>query len=146
MAILDFTTAPSNAPSSNGRRMPFAGQTTTATDQPNATLWMNIGYDIETVNEAGETVKRFINLPFGLPIDTMREVETRGQNEDYVKQQHARNGLLKHLQTAGAQLKPGQEVVVALTVKLRRVKDELAVVATNNEYIADLSDLLIAAE
>src|SRR5262245_25220734 len=109
MAILDFNSMP---PRNSGRSN--AGQQ--QDDLPKSQLWLNVGY---------EANGKFINLPLGMAIDTMRPADTRGQNEDFVKQQSARNDLLKALQQLGASFEPGQEQEINLVVKLRRVNAEL---------------------
>ena len=68
MSILDFTTTAA-APSRNNGNRPFAGQTGPSDDKPASKLWMNIGYEING---------KFVSLPLGLPIDTMREASTNG--------------------------------------------------------------------
>lgn len=127
MGILDFdTTAPKSAGATTNRR------TTAAQDRPAAKLWLNVGY---------EANGRFVNLPVGIPVDTMELLPIRGQNEEWAQFQSARNGLLKAIQEAGDKLEPGAEVEVKLTVKLRKVNDELAVSAEDNAFAADLSGL-----
>lgn len=129
MAILNFNAAPQAS-----NRSPFAGLQTPSNERPKAKLWLNIGYDING---------KFINLPVGLPIDTMEAADVRGQNEDWIKQRTAQNELLKALQAHGAALAPGQEEIVTLTVKLRRVNEQMEIPAGTNEYAADLSSLFV---
>ncbi len=116
MGVLDFA-AQQNAPTARSR--------TARDDRPKAKVWLNIGY------QAGD---KFITLPVGLPIDTMEPVEVRGQNEDWIKQQNARNGLLEMLQQAGASLEAGEEKTVNLTIQLRRTNEEVQVATVDNEY------------
>jgi len=135
MAILDFTgtaQAPSRGNTST-RRMPF-GEMSNMADRPRAKVWLNIGY---------EANGKFINLPIGLPIDTMEAAEVRGQNSDWVKQRNAQNALLEALKKAGASLEPGQEQEVNLSIRIRRVNEELVVESTSNEYAVDFSSLLV---
>jgi len=126
MAILNFETAPTNTRGNT----PFAGMNN---EQPKSKMWVNIGY---------ESNGKFINLPLGMPIDTMKPAEVKGQNEDWVKQRTASNDLLKALQTLGASFEPGHEETINLIVKLRRVNEEMEVSKTDNEYSADLSFLV----
>lgn len=137
MAILNFNSTPTNAPNSTGnkQRMPFGGLSNPS-DRPKSKLWLNIGYDKNG---------KFINLPLGMPIDTMEAAEVRGQNEDFIKQRTAQNELLKALQQLGSSFEPGQEQVINLTIKLRRVNEEIDVSKTENEYSVDLGSLLLAA-
>ena len=130
MGILDFDSAAktNNAAASgtgrNGR--------TQAQDRPAAKLWLNLGYDANG---------RFVNLPVGIPVDTMELLPIRGQNEEWAQFQSARNQLLKAIQEAGDNLEPGAEVEVNLTVKLRKVNEEIEVKAEDNAFAADLSKL-----
>lgn len=127
MGILDFdTTAPKSAGASNNRR------TTAPQDRPAAKLWLNVGY---------EANGRFVNLPVGIPVDTMESLPIRGQNEEWAKFQSSRNELLKAIQEAGDKMEPGAEIEVKLTVKLRKVNEELAVSTKDNEFSTDLSKL-----
>lgn len=124
------------------RSMPFgqmlqgaAPATTEA--KPAAKVWLNVGYEV-----AG----KFINLPLGLPIDTMGEAKVQGQNEDWVKQRNAQNQLLKMLQDLGMSFEPGQEQTINLQVRLRKVNEDKIVAKEDNEYSIDMSSLLVAAE
>ena len=93
------------------------------TDRPKAQLWLNIGYTVQVLDEAGNTVDKFVNLPMGLPLDTMEEVATNSSNQNYAALQVAKNDLLKQLIAAGADLPSGEERIVKLEVQLRRVND-----------------------
>ena len=125
MGILDFeTTAKSNT---SGRR-----NAQQASDRPAAKLWLNVGYDANG---------RFVNLPVGIPVDTMELLPIRGQNEEWAQFQSARNDLLKAIQEAGDNLEPGAEVEVKLVVKLRKVNEEIEVKPEDNEFATDLSKL-----
>ena len=139
MAILDSLTAPVNA-GPKGPLFSRPGAAAAASnDRPKAKVWLNIGY------QAGD---KFINLPIGLPVDTMDAVDVRGQNEDWVKQQTARNSFLKDLQAYGASLQPGQEVILnpesMIQIRMRRVSEQLDVKPADNEYAVDLGSLLSA--
>ena len=126
MGILDFEAA---AKTNNNSR---SGQRQAQADRPAAKLWLNVGYDANG---------RFVNLPVGIPVDTMELLPIRGQNEEWAQFQSARNQLLKAIQEAGDNLEPGAEVEVKLTVKLRKVNEEIAVNAEDNTFAADLSKL-----
>jgi hypothetical protein len=129
MGILDFT-IPTNKPAANASNQ--------RNDRPKAKLWLNIGY---------ESNGKFVNLPVGLPIDTMEGVKATGQNEDWIKFQSARNGLMEALQKFGSQLTPGQEVDVPnLIIRLRSVNEETVVDAATNEYAIDLSAMFKASQ
>ena len=126
MGILDFETTKNTAPA--GRR-----NAQQASDRPQAKLWLNVGYDANG---------RFVNLPVGIPVDTMELLPIRGQNEEWAQFQSARNDLLKAIQEAGDNLQPGAEVEVKLVVKLRKVNEELEVSKKDNPFAANLSSLI----
>lgn len=125
-------------------RSPFAGLATVSpTDRPKAKLWLNTGYVI-----AGSD--KFINLPVGLPIDTMEPAPVGGQNEDWLKQRQAQNEFLKSLQAVGADMAPGEErdIIrqdmgngITLVVRLRRVNEERAVPLATNEYAVNFTSM-----
>lgn len=125
MGILDFTPAGNNSGivPSNRRNQ---------SDKPPAKLWLNVGY---------EANGRFVNLPVGIPVDTMEELPVRGQNEEWAAFQTARNQLLKAIQQAGDNLEPGAEVEVKLTVKLRKVNEQVSVNDEDNAFAIDLTAL-----
>ena len=127
MGILDFEAAAktNNTSRSAGRQ---AQQ-----DRPAAKLWLNVGYDANG---------RFVNLPVGIPVDTMELLPIRGQNEEWAQFQSARNQLLKAIQEAGDNLEPGAEVEVKLVVKLRKVNEEIEVSKEYNPFAANLSALI----
>ena len=129
MGILDFdSAAKTNTAAASGT----SNRRTQAQDRPSAKLWLNVGYDANG---------RFVNLPVGIPVDTMELLPIRGQNEEWAQFQSARNQLLKAIQEAGDNLEPGAEVEVKLTVKLRKVNEEVEVKAEDNAFAADLSKL-----
>lgn len=136
MSVLNLN-QPTATPS---RRIPFGSMSNpNATDgaqRPKAKVWLNIGYGANG---------KFINLPIGLPIDTMEAADVRGQSMEWVKQRTAQNDLLKALQQYGLNLQPGQEQTINLEVRLRRVNDELAVAAGDNEFAIDFSQLFAPA-
>lgn len=127
MGILDFEAAKTNtsATSRSGRQA--------QSDRPAAKLWLNVGYDANG---------RFVNLPVGIPVDTMETLPIRGQNEEWAQFQSARNDLLKAIQEAGDNLEPGAEVEVKLVVKLRKVNEEIEVSKESNPFAANLSSLI----
>lgn len=129
MAILNFDSN-NNTPA---RRTPFSNLNNPS-DRPKAKVWLNIGYE-----KAG----KFINLPIGMPLDTMEPAKVSGQNEEWIKIQTARNALLEALQALGANLKPGEEIDVSnLTIKIRHVAEEREVKPEENEFSMDLGSLL----
>lgn len=126
MSIIDFETT-SRPPAAGRRNVPVA-------DRPQAQTWVNIGYMVNG---------RFVNLPIGMPLDTMEPLAATGQNQDWVAFTTARNDLLKKLQALGDKLQPGEEVdVPILTIKIRKVNKALA--ADAGEYAIDLDDAFSA--
>ena len=126
MGILDFEAAKTNTTAPRSGRQ-------AAQDRPAAKLWLNVGYDANG---------RFVNLPVGIPVDTMETLPIRGQNEEWAQFQSARNDLLKAIQEAGDNLEPGAEVEVKLVVKLRKVNEEIEVSKEDNPFAANLSALI----
>ena len=106
----------------------FAAKTAAApaTARSKAQIWMNLGYEIQVPATDGTMETRFINLPMGLPLDTMEEVATTSSNEVFAAMQIAKNDLLKQLLAAAADLPPGGERIVNLQVQMRRVNDAAA--------------------
>lgn len=138
MGILDFEAAAKN----NNSSRTSAARTAPA-DRPQAKVWMNVGYDVEFTNEQGELETRFINLPVGIPLDTMEPLAIRGQNESFAHLRAAQNNLLSELQAAGDALEPGEEKTVNLTIRLRKVNDAINVSDTsNNPFVKPLAGLV----
>ena len=112
----------------------FGSKTSTAApakEYAKAAIWLNIGYEVEVPVEDGSTETRFINLPMGLPLDTMEEVKTNSSNETFAAMQVAKNDLLKQLLAAAADLPPGGERIVKLQVQMRRVNEASNVALSN---------------
>lgn len=132
MALIDFNESRNTQPAARtgGRQRPVDAN---GQPLPQAKLWLNVGY------MKGD---RFINLPLGLPIDTMEPVEIRGSNQDWLKFNKARNDLLEALKGMIEKLGPGDEVDLPnLIIKIRRTQGEVAIEGENT-YEADFSDLL----
>lgn len=105
-------------------------------DRPKAQFWLNIGY---TANEGTEDAK-FISLPTGIPLDTQEPLNTKSSNEDFRAMRCAQNDLLEQLLDFAKGLEPGQEGVIQLQVQLRRVKEDVAPIAADeNKYARKLS-------
>lgn len=90
--------------------------------KPKTKVWVNVGLEIP-VN--GETV--FVSLPFGIPFDSMKEVEVpapNGKNQKFRHLMQAKNALFAGLQAQAAELSPGQEISLPkLTVRLSRINE-----------------------
>ena len=134
MSLIEFEasrTAPAAASSARGR----GAVRTDANGQPlpQAKLWLNVGY---MKNE------RFVNLPLGLPIDTMEPAEVRGSNQDWLKFSKARNDLLEGLKGLIEKLAPGDEMELPnLIIKIRRTQGEVAIEG-ENDFEVDLGNIL----
>lgn len=96
--------------------------TANAAARPTAQIWLNLGYEVEVETSEGKET-RFVNLPMGLPLDTMEEVKTNSTNEVFAALQSAKNDLLKQLLAAAADLKPGGERIVNLQIQMRRINE-----------------------
>lgn len=129
MSIIDTLKASNNTTSTSNNR------TTTKGDEERrqSKLWVNLGYK----NADG----KFVNLPVGIPIDTMELLAVRGQSEDWVKLTHERNMLIKQLQAIGDDMEPGQEQMLPLEVQLRRVGNELEIDSDVMKEMAEASPL-----
>lgn len=114
---LDF--GKNNEQSSNGKEAKAKTQ-----------IWLNIGY--ETADG------KFVNLPIGIPVDTMNKLEIRGSNEDWNKLSQARNKMLEKLQKHGSSMAAGaEEEVHGLVIKIKRVAADAEVDPHHNEFLAD---------
>ena len=99
-------------------------------DQPKTQIWLNVGY--KTADG------KFVNLPIGIPIDTMNKLQIRGSNEDWNKLSQARNKMLEQMQKHGSSMAAGaEEIVNGLIIKIKRVAAEADVDPHHNEYLAD---------
>jgi len=115
----NFVAGNNNAePMTFGQRMGMSPAE--AQRQPDAEVWLNVG--ILTNDEKYPIV----TLPYGIPIDTQRPLELgRGSNPEFTRFLKSRNGLLKELQDAAAQLAPGEDAIIGgteegLVLQLRR--------------------------
>lgn len=122
LSLANAQVAKSNAPKGN------------AAKREASELWLNVGVEVNG---------KFVTLPFGLALDTMSPLETRGQNVEFVQFQQARNELLEDLKDIASKLAPGEEMEVpVLTIKIRRKNDELELAPENNPFSAGIKSLL----
>lgn len=88
-------------------------------------FWLNIGYTV-IVEIDGEEQERFVSLPFGIPLDTMKPLELKGNSDLFVYLRQAQNELLEALMEAAHALQPGEAKIVSagdqLAVEIRRVQ------------------------
>lgn len=107
-------------------------------DRPKAQFWLNVGYESEVVLE-GEDKPRFISLPMGIPLDSMEPAKTNGQNQVWLKQQHARNDLYDQIMTKAQELAPGETIVFNLQVEVRHIAEDAAPIDPSvNEFVRKL--------
>lgn len=133
MSIMTFDTP---AVATSNRR----GQSTE--QKPNAKLWLNVGYEVQHTNDKGEETTRFINLPVGIPLDTMEALPISGQSIEFASLRSAQNDLLKALQAAGDDMDPGAEKQVNLVIKIRKVNSQIEVKREDNPFAVDLKSLI----
>lgn len=102
-------------------------------NQPEAEFWLNVGLPANSV-VPGEAEPRFISLPMGLPLDTMKPAKVSGSNELYRQLQTAKNDLWEQLMRASSRLQPGQEMELPLVVRVRRVKQDVPVQTNGSPF------------
>lgn len=100
----------------------------TATEtQTKSEFWLNIGYPVEVETDDG-VEERFISLPFGIPLDTMKPYEITTTSDAFAYLRMAQNDLLEAIMEAAHSLKPGESKVISageqLAVEIRRIKGE----------------------
>ena len=128
MAIDFNTTFGSTAAKSNDKK-----------DLPKANFWLNIGYPVQIDTDHG-VEERFVYLPMGIPVDTQELLPTNSRNSEWAAFQAARNNLLEQIIEAGKNLEPGEEVMLNLSIQLRRVNDEAPAASTeNNPFVRNFS-------
>lgn len=96
-----------------------------ASDKPKAQFWANIG-------EYDEKLGRFINLAYGIPLDAIEDVSESGSDEWRVfraEQNYLRDDVLADLKD----MEPGEERILNLQIRVRRVKEEGPVQHTRRE-------------
>ena len=90
-------------------------------------FWLNVGYVVEVDTDEG-VVERFVSLPFGIPLDTMKPLEISGSSDAFAYLRMAQNDLLESLLEAANELKPGESRVLGagdqLAIEIRRIKGE----------------------
>lgn len=101
--------------------IPSANQRNTEDREP-AQFWINVGYETDVPEDDGSG-NRFVSLGLGIPLDQIKELDTRSKNEMYSMFQTARNELRNELLEAAEALQPGEATIVTLQVQLRRVDD-----------------------
>ena len=103
--------------------------------RPKALLWLNVGYST-TVLVDGVEEERFVNLPLGMPVDTMELLPVNSRNTEFAQFRMAQNDLLTQIVEFGKTLKPGEAKTLNLELQLRRVNDDVAPVASGDNPFA----------
>ena len=103
--------------------------------KPKATIWLNAGYTTTVVVD-GVQEERFVNLPMGMPVDTMELLPTNSRNQEFAQFRMAQNDLLNQIMELGKSMAPGEAKTINLELQLRRVNDDVAPVASGNNPFA----------
>ena len=112
-----------------------AGAAAAPAARPKATMWLNVGYST-TVLVDGVEEERFVNLPLGMPVDTMELLPVNSRNQEFAQFRMAQNDLLNQIVEFGKTLAPGEAKTLNLELQLRRVNDDVAPVAAGENPFA----------
>lgn len=94
-------------------------------ERPTATLWINVGYISDVIDENNEP--KFVALATGIPLDVMEDLQVKGKNQEWNQFQMARNDLRDQLIDIGNELEPGEARYIgegSLIIQLRKVEVE----------------------
>lgn len=96
--------------------------------QQEAEVWLNIGY---YTKEDGE----FISLPYGIALDTMKEANTKSNDQHWRDVAQAKNDLLAQLLALAEQLNEGEAKTLdkGLVIQMYRKKAQDTSVGTTYE-------------
>lgn len=72
-----------------------------------AEYWLNIGYNVDIETEEG-TITRFVALPKGVPLDTMKPLVSNSANDEFFMLITAQNNLLSDIKEQCKGLEPGE--------------------------------------
>ena len=108
--------------------------------KPKATIWLNAGYTTTVVVD-GVQEERFVNLPMGMPVDTMELLPTNSRNAEFAHFRMAQNDLLKQIMDLGKSLAPGEAKTINLELQLRRVNEDVAPVPNGENPFARIGGL-----
>ena len=108
--------------------------------KPKATLWLNAGYTTTVVVDGVEE-ERFVNLPMGMPVDTMELLPTNSRNAEFAQFRMAQNDLLNQIMELGKSLAPGEAKTINLELQLRRVNEDVAPVPNGENPFARIGGL-----
>ncbi len=108
--------------------------------KPKATIWLNAGYTTTVVVDGVEE-ERFVNLPIGMPVDTMELLPTNSRNAEFAQFRMAQNDLLNQIIELGKSLAPGEAKTINLELQLRRVNEDVASVPNGENPFARIGGL-----
>lgn len=103
---------------------------------PESRGWINIGFTKVMPDAQGNPINRFINLASGIPVDSIPAFKASPTNLLRQEQNHLRAQILDKLET----MAPGQEEVIHLEVRIRRVFDQ-AEIALSSDNLGPGFDL-----
>lgn len=110
-----------------------------------ANYFMNIGIMVGEGDDA-----RFVSLPMGLALDTMREAKVSGTGE-FAQFKAAQNDLLKQIIEVGTKLKPGESLMLdgncgGLQIEIRRRNTDVPATDDSNKFKVNFSGQASKAE
>ena len=108
--------------------------------KPKATIWLNAGYTTTVVVD-GVQEERFVNLPMGMPVDTMELLPTNSRNAEFAQFRMAQNDLLNQIMELGKSFAPGEAKTINLELQLRRVNEDVAPVPNGENPFARIGGL-----
>ena len=108
--------------------------------KPKAMLWLNAGYTTTVVVD-GVQEERFVNLPMGMPVDTMELLPTNSRNQEFAQFRMAQNDLLNQIMELGKSMAPGEAKTINLELQLRRVNEDVAPVPNGENPFARIGGL-----
>jgi hypothetical protein len=87
---------------------------------PESRGWINVGRVMNLPDQNGQLVKRFVNLGLGIPVDSIPKFKASPNNKLRQKQNVLREQLLALLD----EMQGGEERVLHLEVRIRRINDQ----------------------
>ena len=130
---------PFGSNTNNGGNVAGAAGTAPAA-KPKAMLWLNAGYTTTVVVD-GVQEERFVNLPMGMPVDTMELLPTNSRNQEFAQFRMAQNDLLNQIMELGKTMAPGEAKTINLELQLRRVNEDVAPVPNGENPFARIGGL-----
>jgi len=120
-------------------------------DLPAAKYWLNIGYSVTVTMDDNSTENRFISLAQGIPVDTLKDLETKRGSAAFLAMNTARNELRDELVSAFSAMEPGDEQTfpiegTSLELQVRRVREDAAPISAKDNPFARKAPLFAAAK